>query len=90
MPMAAGAYADASRPTEVKGAMRIAEVIKFDRLDDFTVRDIQRRNLSGLGTSAEINLALNVLIDSDWVTATKQQTSGRPRRVFATNPRVWR
>ena len=55
----------------------------------FTVRQIQRRNLSRLSDAKDIRAGLGVLMEADWVREETESTGGRPRHVYIVNPRTW-
>ena len=87
------AYGVASIPVEIRNARRIAEIIQAENLTQIGTREIQRRELSGLQTAKSIFSAISVLVDADWVAPMDPQTGitgGRPRKLFAVNPKVAR
>lgn len=83
------AYGSESVAPEIKGARRLADLIHSERLPRFTVREIQRRNLSRLTEAKAIRAALGVLMEADWVREETESTGGRPRHVYLVNPRTW-
>jgi len=82
------AYGAASRSPEVKGAGRIAAIIKDEGLSSITTREIQRRTLSGLQTAKEIGPAFAVLQSAEWIAPVSAPTGGRPNKLFAVNPNL--
>lgn len=82
------AYGAASRPAELKAAARIARIIQSEGFTQISTREIQRLGLSGLQSSKEIMPAIAVLQDADWIAPIESSGPGRPRRVYAVNPRI--
>jgi putative DNA primase/helicase len=54
----------------------------------FTARDIYRPGWSGLKDRTEVESALRLLCDFDWLRAERIPTNGRPMEVFTVNPKV--
>ncbi|MEI4473353.1 YfjI family protein [Frigidibacter sp. MR17.24] len=84
------AYGAAQPPEEIRNAQRVAQIIRAEKPDNLTARDIQRRNLSGLQTAKAVGAALGVLEQADWLAQFRQESGGRPRIIYGVNPRVWR
>ena len=82
------AYGAADMPPEIKGAKTIASIIRREGLRSFKARDIQQRGRTGLTTAREVGVALDVLMDADWLRANKTDTGGRPSVTYIVNPRV--
>lgn len=92
LPMARRAYAEAATPPEERAARALARLIHDERLETFTTRDIVRRERRGLRRIAEVEAALHSLTQGGWVEADRHGSGpkgGRPRVVYAVNPRVW-
>lgn len=71
------------------GAVRLAEKIKAGTLKTrFTLRDAYRPQWSRLATPEQVQAAVNILVDHDWLRAEPEQTGGRPRTWYAINPKV--
>lgn len=71
------------------GAARLAEKIKAGAIKDrFALRDVYRPAWSRLTTAEQAHAAANVLIDHDWLRSETEQTRGRPRTLYAVNPRI--
>ena len=87
------AYGAVSAPAEIRNARRIAEIIQAENLTQIGTREIQRRGLSGLQSAKSISSAILVLVDADWLAPMDPKTGttgGRPRKLFAVNPKVGR
>jgi hypothetical protein len=56
--------------------------------DGFTTRDIYRHHWAGLSTREEVEKAVAVLIDLDWLHEVKEITGGRPSAKYLINPQV--
>ncbi len=82
------AYGTASVPSEVQGARRIAKIIQQEQLTEIGTREIQRREIAGLQTAAQISAAMAVLVEAAWVAQKKTKTGGRPRKLFDVNPKI--
>ncbi len=82
------AYGAASMPHEVRGASRIAGIIKAEALRRTGTREIQRRGLVGLQSAREIAPAFAVLEGAGWIALIPGTGPGRPARVYAVNPKV--
>jgi len=83
------AYCVSAAPQEVRNARRLAGVIQQDQPQRITVRDIQRRRLSGLQTTRGIRTALGILEQADWLVKRRENTGGRPREFYVANPKLW-
>lgn len=88
LPMAFRAYGEASIPPEERGARRIARLIHEEKLTEFSIRDVQRRGLSGLKYAKDVVAALDILTSAAWVTCTSEQSATRPRLIYTVDPRV--
>ena len=91
LPMARRAYADAATPKAERAARRLVALIREQGWQRFTSREVQRLDRSGLGSKAEIDPALALLIDGDIIRpvdppATPQ--GGAPKRLFTVNPAI--
>ncbi|MEW9919355.1 DUF3987 domain-containing protein [Marimonas sp. MJW-29] len=83
------AYGAESMPPELRGASRIAEIIKAEGLRQINTREIQRRGLQGLQSAREIGPAFAALQGANWIAPMQLSAPGRPAKNFAVNPRVW-
>jgi hypothetical protein len=57
------------------------------------VRDIYQNDWRALATPDAVHRALAIVEDAGWVRLTPLEiktTGGRPRQLYAINPRVWR
>lgn len=84
----ARAYGAASVPPEISAVRKIAGIIKSEKLTQISTREIQRRDLAGLGSAKQIGPAISVLCDADWIAQIQSAGSGRPKKVYAVNPKV--
>lgn len=91
VPMARRAYADASLSKSESTARRILALIREQRWERFSSRDVQRLDRKGLTTAREIKPGLDVLIEADVIRAIDAAggpQGGRPAKLFAVNPAV--
>lgn len=82
------AYGAAALPQEIRSARNLARIVLKDRPRILTVRDFQRRELAGMQTAREVEAALRVLEDGDWLRREQQETRGRPRTLYLVNPKL--
>ena len=81
-------YSARTKPALVSAA-RLAEKIGDGSLRNrFTLKDVYRPGWSRLDTSERAQAAVNVLIDHDWLCPEVEQTGGRPRTMYAINPKL--
>jgi hypothetical protein len=93
LPMARRAYADASVPQAERSARRLVAMIREMEWPSFTTRQVMKLERAGLATAAELDPALSLLEDADWVRLVEQPAKpqgGRPSRMFAVNPALLR
>ena len=83
------AYGAMQDAPEIRSARKLARLIAGESLSSVTVREIQRRKLADLGTAREIETALGVLEQADWIRPKVQATKGRPRRCWIVNPHLY-
>jgi hypothetical protein len=91
LPMARRAYAEAAVPREVRSAQLLARLIIDDGLESFSQREVARREKPGLRTAAEIEVAVDVLVQAGWITVPKKQSGprgGRPKQEYTVVARV--
>ncbi len=91
LPMARRAYADAATPKPERAARRLLGIIREQGWQRFTSREVQRLDRAGLGSKAEIDPALALLIDGDCirpVDAPAGPKGGAPKRLFTVNPAI--
>ncbi|MBV8659127.1 MAG: hypothetical protein JO142_15005 [Burkholderiales bacterium] len=55
--------------------------------EDISVRQIYRKNWSGLADCEQVQEALDLLADTDWMRREVQNTGGRDAVVYTFNPR---
>jgi hypothetical protein len=81
-------YASVTMP-EVDAAKAVAAKLKSGALTDgFTRRDILQKEWSRLTDQNEVQRALDLLVDFDWLSCVTIQTGGRPRTTYSINPRL--
>jgi predicted transcriptional regulator len=78
-----------SLPTKASAAL--AKAIRQRKVKDgFTRSELLMRELSGLRSSDEINLALRILKDLHWIASREyRNTGGRPLERFYINPKLY-
>lgn len=91
LPMARRAYAEASVPPEERAAQHLARLIVEERWEEFTQREVTRRERQGLRRNADVEPALDVLTQAGWIRAGRQASGpkgGRPQMRYRVNPGV--
>lgn len=83
------AYGAAEPPEEIRNARKLTALVLRDKPRRLAVRDIQRRELGGLQTAKQIEAALTILEQGDWLRRSMEETGGRPRAFFLVNPKLW-
>ena len=83
------AYGATEVPEEIRQARRLGDLLLREAPRQVTVREIQRRELSGLQTSKTISAALRVLEEADWLRQEREESGGRPRTIYVVNPKLW-
>jgi len=79
------------REGESSPARLLAERIRSRQLPDrFGAREAYGHGWTGLADKSDVEKAIVVLIEHDWLRADRQQTGGRPRIVYHVNPKVYR
>jgi hypothetical protein len=77
---------------QTNGAILISKKIqKCGLRDGFTVRDVVRKNWTGLKTSQDVNNSIEVLIEHGWLARIEHDysiTMGRPTDRFLINPSI--
>lgn len=81
----------ASRQHEIVAADAILKRIrKGDIEDGFTARDVYQHDWSNLTDAEQVQAALNLLVDLDWLCDVTERTGGRPKTKYSINPLVHR
>jgi hypothetical protein len=81
-------YQPALNP-DMDGARLLSTRIKKGEVQDrFVARDVYRNQWSGLTSPKEVDAAIRVLIDFDWLRQRQEPTAGRTRVVVEVNPKV--
>lgn len=81
----------ASVGSDIQGAKMIAEkIIEGALADGFTVREVYQRCWSGLTTKDDVEDAIGLLIDLDWLQDRKESTGGAPKLRHYINPAIQR
>jgi hypothetical protein len=91
LPMAGRAYAEASKSKTDRAARRLIGIIRKNRWQSFTSRDVLRLDRAGLGQAADLDPALAALEEGDCIRAVEEAAKpqgGRPSRLYAVNPAV--
>ncbi|MDZ4842920.1 MAG: YfjI family protein [Hyphomicrobium aestuarii] len=79
-------YSPALNPDMDAARLLLARILKGEVPTTFAARDVYRNQWSGLTGPREVECALSVLLDFDWVRSRQEPTSGRPRTIFETTP----
>src|ERR1019366_7808852 len=83
------AYAAGTEAETATAKAIIAHIRKGDLPDGFTARDLSRNQWSGLDDLDQVKSGLDLLSDFDWLAPATIQTGGRPRTIYAINPRTF-
>lgn len=80
---------DAMRTDNTDTAQRLAAKIKDGALgEQFTAREVYRPQWSGLKKPADVEPALKMLVDYDWLSPERVGSGGKPKVVYRVNPKV--
>ena len=72
---------------QVQGARTILQKLKTGDLETpFTLRRVHQAGWSGLSDKEDVNAALTLLVDYDWLVETDTKTGGRPTVLYVANP----
>ncbi|SDF54316.1 YfjI family protein [Rhodobacter capsulatus] len=82
------AYGAMQDAPEIRSARRLARLIVGETLSVVNMREIQRRKLADLGKAEQIQAALGVLVEADWLRRETEPTTGRPKTFWIVNPRL--
>ena len=83
-------YASTSLDSAEAARLIWRRVKRDDLPAPFTLRDIQRKQWSGLTDKARIEAGLEALVDADWLRPESVQTGGRPSTLYYANPKALR
>ena len=73
---------------EVAAAKAIVTKLRAGELPpEFTSRDVLRPGWAMLTDRDQVREALNLLVELDWLEASRVETGGRPATVYQVNPR---
>lgn len=77
---------------EVAAAKSLAKrILKREVKDGFTLRDIYQKCWSRLATSGDVERAVEVLLDCQWLRVERDElTGGAPRTSYRINPKIWK
>ena len=94
IPMAERVYGDAALPPVERNAATLARHIRRHKLRTINTRNLQRKDrLPGLSEAADIDPAIEALMEAGWLQADPQRkgaTTGRQSRDYSVNPAIWR
>lgn len=80
----------ASLQGEVGAAKAILNRIKRRDLEDgFTARDVYQKDWAGLTDREQVQSALALLCDHDWLTQSEVSNGGRPKTLYRVAPQAW-
>ena len=92
-PMAERVFGDAALPEGDRIAATVARWILRERPAVLNARDLRRKaRLPGLREAEKVKLALNVLVEADWlrpVFGRAGDSTGRQREDYQINPRLY-
>ena len=89
IPMAIRVYGDAGLPNAERTARKIARAIKSGEFSgSFSVREVCRKKWQDLKKSAEVRVAIAVLVECGWVKQDLQPTNGRTAERWDINPAI--
>ena len=78
------------RNSPVNLASKLLDKIKSRAVKDgFTVRDVYRHQWSDLGDQHQVQNAIQVLVEHGYLLEQLRRESGRPCKVYRTNPLIW-
>jgi putative DNA primase/helicase len=83
-------YAPAINPDMDAARLLLARIKKAELPSHFSPRDVYRNQWSGLTEPKQVEAAIRVLSDFDWIRTRTEPTAGRPRLVIEINPHVLR
>lgn len=81
-------YAQGCEPALPAATLLGTRLLSGTPASGFTLRDVYRRGWSGLTTKEDVQAAVNVLIDLDWLRHESLPTGGAPKTVYHVNPKV--
>jgi hypothetical protein len=92
-PMAERVFGDASLPEADRLAAIVARWILKERPEVVNARDLRRKaRLPGLREAAKVRLALDMLVEADWLRPASKRSgsnAGRQREDYWVNPKLW-
>ena len=75
---------------EVQLARTLAKHIDHgDLRKSFSLRDVYRKGWTGLSRRADVEKAVAVLVDLDWLLEIEEPTQGRSRLLYIINPKIY-
>lgn len=82
------AYAAGSEAETAAASAILKRIRAGDIADKFSARDVHQKGWANLSDRDRVGAGLNLLADLDWILPQTLQTGGRPRTVYAINPRA--
>lgn len=82
------AYAAGSEAETAAASAILKRIRAGDITDGFSARDVHQKGWANLSDRDQVGTGLNLLVDLDWLSPQIVQTGGRPRTVYAINPRT--
>lgn len=86
---AARAYASVTAAPATCARAILCKLRAGDLTSPFTARQIKQARWAGLNSSEDVDAALTLLVDLDWLVESVEATAGRPKTVFLANPRAF-
>lgn len=81
------AYGSVSAPEVATAKAILNRIRKGDLKREFSSRDVWRPGWAMLSDREQVADALRLLVDYDWLVATRTETPGRPATLYTVNPR---
>jgi len=89
-PMAERVFGDAAIPEEQRLMATLARYIVKTKPTLINVRDVYRNaHLEGLRKADKVNVAIQGLIEANWLFPLTPPTGGRPRSDYRVSPKLW-
>ena len=91
LPMEARVFAEYSVTPAITGGRKIADWLRAEQRQSFTVREIRRHHWAGLTEEQDVLAALDWLVTARWIhdVVRDKNRVGRPPVAFLVNPRIY-
>jgi putative DNA primase/helicase len=81
------AYGSVSQPEATAAKAILKRIRNGDLPGEFSSRDVKRPGWSMLNDSEQVQSALDLLVDYDWLLLEQRETGGRPAKIYTINSR---